>query len=130
MTRSIAFKEIEILSNGIGRTPVPVEAYSLLGRHDFQEVSNFSAKDVPTFFQVIVQGLGLILRQNDESVKLGIHAVAQGEIQQSIDPTKWDGWLGPVPGEWHEPFAFAPSHDEGEYVFHGFTRSGEDHDHN
>jgi len=122
MAGSIAFKEIEILPNGIGRAPVPVEAYALLGRHDFKEVSYLPAEDIPAFFQMIVQRLGLILGKNDESIKLRVHTVAQGKIHQSIDPAKWDGRFGPVPRERHEPLSFASSHDKGEYVSHRFTR--------
>ena len=68
MVGAISLEEIEILPNGISRTPVPVEAYPLLGRHGFQEVPYLPAKNAPPFFKMIIQGLRLILGKDDKPV--------------------------------------------------------------
>ena len=110
--------EIEVLADGIRRAPVPIEARPLLGRDILQKVTDLFTENIPPVLQMLGQGLGLVLGQDDDLVDLGVDAVAQGEIHETVDPAEGDRRLGPVPGQGHEPLAPAPGHDECEDFFH------------
>jgi len=86
----VTLKEIEVLANGIGCAPVPVKAYSLLRWHDLQEVAEPLVEDIPAVFQMVIEGLGLVLGQHDDLVYLRIDAVAQRQVDKSIDSSKGD----------------------------------------
>jgi hypothetical protein len=119
VTRSIPLKEIKVLTNGIGGTSIPIEPHSLLRGDYLQKVAQLPAENIPAVFQVVMERLGLVLGENNNLVYLRIDTVAQGQVDEAIDPTERDSRFGAVPGEWHEPFAPTTSHNKGEHVFHG-----------
>jgi len=112
--------EVEVLTNGVGGSSVPVLTDSLLGRHHLQKMPEFTAEDVPAFFDVIGEGLGFVLREDDDLVNPGVHAVAEGEVHKAVDPAERDGGLGAILGEGHEPLPPSSSHDKRKGVFHIF----------
>ena len=66
----MALNEVEILANGVGGTPIPVEPYPLLRVDDFEKMAQLLTEYVPAVFQMIVEGLGLVLRKNYDLVYL------------------------------------------------------------
>jgi hypothetical protein len=83
-------------------------------------MAEFCAEDVPTLFEVVGEGLGFVLRKEDDLVNPGVHAVAQGEVHEAVDPAKWDSGFGAVLGEGHEPFTPSSGHDKRKGIFHVF----------
>jgi hypothetical protein len=114
----VVIDEVKVLPDRIGCAPVPVKTHPLLRRHGFEEMAHFSAENVPSFFQMIVERLGFVLRQNDDFVDLRVNAIAQGEIDEAINTSEWDRRLGAILGERHQSFAPPPGHDEGKGIFH------------
>jgi hypothetical protein len=81
-------------------------------------MAKFGAEDVPAFFQVVGEGLGFVLREEDDLVDPGVHAVAEGEVHEAIDPAERDSGLGAILGEGHEPLPSSSGHDKRKRVFH------------
>jgi hypothetical protein len=108
----VTIDEIKILADGVRGSPVPVLTYSLLGRDHFQKMPEFGAENVPSLFQVIGERLGFVLGQDEDLIDSRVHAVAQGEVDESIDSAERDGGFGAVLGEGHEPFAPPPGHNK------------------
>jgi hypothetical protein len=78
----------------------------------------FGAKDIPAFFQMVVEGLGFVLGQHDNFKDLGIDAIAQGKIDQPVRAAEGHRRFGALLSERHEPLASAAGHDNGKNVFH------------
>jgi hypothetical protein len=61
VTRFIPLNEIQILPNGVGGTSIPVKPYPLLRGDDLKKMAELLVEDIPAVFQVIMEGLGLVL---------------------------------------------------------------------
>jgi len=109
----MALNEIEILADGVGGTPIPVETYPLLRGDDLEKMAQLLIEYVPSVFQMIMEGLGLILGQNNDLVYLRIDTVTQGQIYKSINSTKGDRRFSTVLCEWHKPFPSTTCHNKG-----------------
>jgi hypothetical protein len=81
-------------------------------------MAELRAENVPPLFQVVGEGLGLVLREDNDLVDAGVHAVAEGEVHEAIDPAERDSGFSSVLGKGHEPFAPSSSHDKREGIFH------------
>jgi hypothetical protein len=109
-----------MLTDRVGSPPVPVLTDSLLGRYHPHKMPEFGAEDVPALFQVVGEGLGFVLREDDDFVNPRVHAIAESEIHKAVYSAKWDGRFGAVLGEGHEPLTPSSSHDKCKGVFHIF----------
>jgi hypothetical protein len=67
---------------------------------------------------VIGEGLGFILGQDNNLVKLRVDTITKGKIHDPVNTAKGYCRLGSVLGEWHKPLSPAAGHDEGKRVFH------------
>jgi hypothetical protein len=66
----MALNEIEILTNGVGGAPIPVETYTLLRRDDLKKMAELQIEYVPTVFQMVMERLGLVLGQHNDLIYL------------------------------------------------------------
>jgi hypothetical protein len=123
LSRLVALDEIMVLADTIGRAPVPVKADALLRGHDFEELADLGAEDVPALLQVVVERLGLVLGEHDDLVDLGVDAIAQGKVDEAVDPAKRDRRFAAVLGERHEPFTPSAGHDKSQRVSHDILAS-------
>jgi hypothetical protein len=80
----------------------------------------FGAEDVPAFLEVVGEGLGFVLREEDDLVDPRVHAIAEGEVHKAVNPAERDGGLGAVLGEGHEPLPPSSGHDKCKGIFHVF----------
>ena len=62
--------------------------------------------------------MGFVLGQDDNPVDFRVDAVTQGEIDESIDPTKGNGRFGAVASERHESLTLPTSHHKCQSLFH------------
>jgi len=109
----MALNEIEILANGVGSAPIPVETYPLLRGDDLEKMAKLLIEYVPAVFQMIMERLGLVLGQHNELVYLRIDTIAQGQIDKPINSAKGDRRLSAVLCEWHKPFPSTTCHNKG-----------------
>jgi hypothetical protein len=114
----IPFDQKKILPDGVCRASVPVKPRALLRRNGLEEVSDPPFENIPTCLEVFVEGLGFVLRQDNDLVHLGVDAIAQREVNEPVNASKGDGRLRTIPGERHQPLAPSTRHDEGQRVFH------------
>jgi hypothetical protein len=114
----VAVNKVEVLPDRVGCAPVPVKAHPLLGRNGFEKMAHFPAENIPSLFQMIVERLGFVLRQNDDFVNLRVNAVAEGEIDQTVNTAKWDCRLGAILSERHQSLTPTPGHDKGKGISH------------
>jgi len=76
------------------------------------------AEDVPASLKMLHQGLGFVLRQNNNFVYSGVDAVGQGQVNKQVNAPERDGRLGSAFGQRHQPFAFASSHNHRKGILH------------
>ena len=58
-----------------------------------------------------VERMALVLRQDHDASLATVHEVGKGEVDQAIVATEGHGWLGPIPGQWHQSLALTPGED-------------------
>jgi hypothetical protein len=98
---AFSFNKIEILANGISRTFVPIASHALLGGHYPQVMTQIQREDVPSLFQMVYKRLGFILGKHQDLIGLGIDAVAQRNVEQSINASKGSCGFGTILSEGH-----------------------------
>jgi len=96
---------VDVLENGIGRSLVPALVQLLLRRDQPDELPQLATEDIPSQFNMTIEGNRLVLSEDIDTANIRVDRIAQGEIDNPIDRTKWDGRLCPISGEGIEPFS-------------------------
>jgi hypothetical protein len=111
-------KEIaEILTDGIRSSLVPFStAGGLLGREDVHEVPPKLVEFV-SVADVAIERLTVELGENVDLANVGIQAVADGDIDQSVLAGQRDGGLGALVREGEKARALSSAHNDGESSF-------------
>src|SRR5271156_71512 len=112
---------VDVLVDGVGRPHVPVFADSLHGGQDFDELANFTAKNVPAFANLAIQRERLVLGEDKDAAQAGVDAVGERNIDDAVDAAEGYGWFGAVAGERIEALAGASSEQDSERIFHRHT---------
>jgi hypothetical protein len=76
------------------------------------------AEYVPSGFEVFYQRLGLVLGQDHDLIDIGIDAVAQGNVNDTIYASEGNRRFGTITGERIEAFTLSASHDKGDDITH------------
>ena len=117
----LVVEDVERLVDGVGRPEVPVVAAPLLRGHGgdvvLEQIGHAPvARDVP------VEGMGLVLGQDDDLQVSRIDDVAQRKVDESVNAAERHGGLGPILSEGHKALAFSASQDDGEDAGFGSHR--------
>jgi hypothetical protein len=113
---------VDILEDSIGRPLVPALIQSLLGRDQADKLPQWAAEDIPSLPNMTTERNRLVLGENVDFANIRVHAIAQSEIDDSVNGTKWDCRLCPVSGEGIEPFPLSSCQNHGEYIVHDLLR--------
>ena len=119
VARVVAAHVTQTLADGVGGALEPVVALlGLLGGQDRHEPIREDVELVGAA-DVLVQALGVELRQHENPADVGVQAVRDGDVDQAVLAGDGDGRLGPPVGEGEEPRAAAsPEDDRQQIVVH------------
>ena len=97
-------------------------AHALLGGNGGDVVAQH-VRHAPRLGYVTVQGVRLVLGQDDDLEEAGVDHVRQGEVDEAINPAEGHGGLGAIDCQRHEAFALAAGEDDCENTRggHGIT---------
>ena len=110
-----------VLAHRIGGAFEPAGAVgSLLGGEHLHEPLAETGGEVVGHREMTIEGGAVELRQHIDLVDLGVDAVADGNINQSVLAGKRHGRLGTHLGEWIQAGASTPSKDDGQNALHFF----------
>ena len=114
--------QVAVLIDGIDGAAVPALAVLLLSGPDLDELAELAMQEAPAGVDVADQRLGLVLSQQRDAADLGVDAVRQDEIDDSILPAERHCGLG-LPGrEALERPTSAVGEDQREHAFATLTR--------
>src|SRR5260221_13990855 len=113
---------IDVLIYRVGGPHVPVLADPLHGWQDFDELADFTAKNVPAFADLTIQRESLVLREDIDATQAGVDAVGKRDVDDAVDAAESHCRLGAVAGERIEALACAPGEQDSERIFHRRTR--------
>ena len=91
---------------------------ALLGRPHVDEFAQMARQEVPAVRDVTDQRLRLVLRQHRDPPNLRVDAVAQGEIDQAVDPPEGHSRLATIKRQRHQALATPSRHDNSKGIFH------------
>src|SRR5262249_47973131 len=109
---------VDVLINGIGGAHVPVVAYTLHRRQDLYELAHLARHYVPALTDMAVQRECFVLGKNEHTPQIGVDAIGEGDVDDSINSAESDGRLGAIAGQRIESFAGATGQQHSERVFH------------
>ena len=108
-----------VLAHGIGRPLEPTGAVGcLLGCQHLHKPLAKAGREVVGHRQVTIEGGTVELRQHIDLVDLGIDAIADRNINQSVFPCQGHGRLGPHFGEGVETGTGTASQNDGQNTLH------------
>jgi hypothetical protein len=81
-------------------------------------VAQVAGEDIPSFFHVVREGLGLVLRKNDNFIQLRVDAITQRNIDKPVNPPERHSRFGSVLCERHQSLTPSSGHYDREYIFH------------
>ena len=114
----LVIHDVQGLVDRIGAAEVPVRPAALLGGHWRDEIAQ-ERGGVPGLRDVAVQGVGLVLGEDDDLEIPGVHNIRQSEINEPVVTTEGDCGLGTIIGEGHQALAFAASENDSKDVVFG-----------
>ena len=116
VVRILVVDQVQRLVDRIGGAGVPARAEPLLGRHR-SDVLPRQTTQPPVLRNVAVQRMRLVLGQHTDTQIAGVDEVGQHEVDQPVGAAEGNSRLGPVRGEWVEPFSLASGHDDAKDVW-------------
>ena len=118
----VAHEVADRLADGIGRPLKPVGVIRrLFGGEDLDEPVAEEIHPVG-LGDVAVERRRIELRQHEDPPDVGVHAVADGDVDQAVLAANRHGRLRAMLGEWKEPCAPAAAEDKREHlVVHGHS---------
>src|SRR5205814_5797691 len=120
-----SLQQIEVLVDGVGSAAVPRFSRPHLRRNGRDVLSQFGIVYGPAVTQMLLQGMGLILREHENAAEPRMQAVAEGEIDDAIASAKGHSRLGPLGGQRMQTRTHSPRQNDADRLFvHGakFTR--------
>ena len=117
VVRRAELDETKILIDGIGRTVIPALPHPHLGR-DWIDESAGDTGQIPPFFHMQVERLGLELGQNVDTQEVRVNEIVQDKVDQTITATKWYRRFATSYRQWLQACAFAPCQYHRQYTSH------------
>ena len=116
--RRIAFDDVDILEDRVGRAFIPLAfRHALAGGQDVEAFIAFRAKEVPAALEMPDQRMRLVLGRNADAPDAAVERIGQGEIDDpGLAAEMHCGLCAPV-GQFGKATAPAP----GQYIGHGVT---------
>ncbi len=109
-----ALDESEVLLNGIGGADEPACAARLVGGEDLEAAGELPIQ-IPGAARadVLDEGLGAVLGDDDHVKDVGVDAVGEREINNAVFPGIGHGGLGALEGQDAQPRTFSTRQDDG-----------------
>ena len=107
--------QVQGLEDGVAAAEIPVFANALLGRHRRDVVAEHR-RHPPRLGDVLVQAVGLVLREHDDLEVAGVDHVGQGVVDQPVVTSERHRRLRAIPGQRHQTLALAPGHDDRQHL--------------
>ena len=92
----VPVQQEQVLVDGVRRAGVPVGPGAHLGRHHGDVLAALRVVDGPAIPQVLVQGVGLVLGQDQHPAQARVQAVGQGEVDDPVLAAEGHRRLGAV----------------------------------
>src|SRR4029077_6920902 len=119
MLTLLAADGINILVNGVGCTQVPVFAYALHGRQDFNEFTQLARHHgAPAFTDVAIQGERLVPREDIHPAQVGVDAVGERDVDNAVVTAEGERGLGRAARQGVEAFPGAAGQQYSESILH------------
>ena len=112
-----SLQQIEVLVDRVRGAAVPRFARPHLRRDRRDVLSELGVVDRPAVTQVLLQRMGLVLRQHENAAQSGMKAVAQREIDDAISSAERHRRLGPLGGQRMQARTDAARQDDADRVF-------------
>ena len=109
----LVIDQVEALEDRVCAAEIPVLVHALLGGHRGDVVAE-DRRHAPGLGDVLVQAVGLVLRQHDDLEVAGVDDIGQGEVDESIDAAERHCGFGSVSRERHQPLALPTRQDDGQ----------------
>jgi len=114
--RLVVVDQVQGLVDRVRAAEVPVLAEPLLGRHRRDVVAE-QCRHPPGRGHVAVEGVGLVLGEDDDPQVAAVHDVREREVDQPVDPCERHRRLRPVGGQRHQPLALTTGQHDGQDPF-------------
>lgn len=122
VANAVFFEEANLFADGVGGALVPVGAIeSLLGGEDFDEAV-VEEVEVIGLADMSMEADGIELGEDVDAADIAVDTVGDGDIDEAIFATEWDGGFGAIFGEWEKACTFASAEDQTDSVAHGIIR--------
>ena len=110
------FNQVDVLENRVRRSAVPILAgRPHLRRNRDNKIAAQQPARLPSFAQMLQQGLALKLHQDIRRIYAGVHQVAENEIDNPVAPSERNRGLGPLFRQRIKTGAFAARKNKGQY---------------
>ena len=96
------FDGVDVLIDGVGGPLIPMFGDPLLRRDDFDVFVEFAAEKSPALVDVPTQADRLVLGEDEDFAQVGVEAIGQGEVDDSINSAEGDRRLGTIAGQGFE----------------------------
>src|SRR5206468_5352998 len=112
---------INILIDGVGGALIPLVAHALHRRKHFNEFAHLARHNIPSFSDVTVKRQRLVLGKNVNPAQVGIHAVRQGYVNDTVNATECDCRFCAVARQGIKTFTSSACQQDSKSVFHCFA---------
>src|SRR5688572_16363051 len=116
VSRSLREDEVEILTDGVGRTSVPPRMQPLLSGPDVDEFTQVSRQRIPAARDVPDERLCLVLGQHADPADLRVDAVREREVDVAEVAGEGQRGFALIPGEPLKPGPVASCQHYGERI--------------
>ena len=98
-----ALQQVKVLIDGVGGPAVPRLAGPHLRRNWSDVFAQLGVVDRPAISQMFLQGMRLVLGQDQDPAQTGMDTVAEGEVDDAVPSSEGYRRLGPVSGQGMQP---------------------------
>ena len=116
MARIVRANNIDVLVDCVGGAQVPGGFQALLRRQQLHELAQFAAHEAPAALHVLVEAVGLVLRQDTHFTNPRVDAVGQGEVEDAEFTAEMHRRLGTPAGQVLQPRAPTPGQHQGQGI--------------
>ena len=110
----VALDQKAVLTHGAEEAAVPLGPLPHLRRDGGDVFPEFGMKNRPAVPQVLLQGMGLPLDQDQDLAQAGMKTIGQGEVDDAKFAAEGDGGLGPMLGQGGQGIVLARGLDDGQ----------------
>jgi len=108
----------EILVEGIGGAPIPMGVDLQLGWERADIFAQGGTEERPALSEMVLQGRGLILREDEDLPEMRVEAVTQRKVDEAVAASEPDRGFGALGGERPQSRALPPGENTGHHVGH------------